>query len=357
MNVEYLVGFDTGEENGKAKGTSEKADYIRQKFDEFSLISPETSRLPRVSFLFELFYVISISRRNCKPDAIILRTYFPSVVILFTSIFGIYTILDVHAKKSEEISFLNSPVKYVGLFISHLDTVVASNFSSGTVFNNPILLDYWKCYIFTNTTLGSVYNGSDPRKFYRVKKSSARSRLDIKTSKPIYLFVGSVSPWHGVEKILCAADLIDRGIVYVVGGRGRYYHQIKDKYGSSNVVFTGRVSNKKAMLFMNAADVGLLPVNNYRVSPGSPLKLFDYLLCGLPVITEHNTTGYSDVVRRAPAGKCISYDDTSVLARTMQNSTVNRTVREEISQWGLRNVSWVVRAKQWFDFVTKCARK
>ena len=58
-----------------------------------------------------------------------------------------------------------------------------------------------------------------------------------------------------------------------------------------------------------AADACLLPVKNNRISPGSPLKLYDYISNNKPVIAE-DIIGYSDEVLKYNFGLSVNFEKT-----------------------------------------------
>ena len=123
-----------------------------------------------------------------------------------------------------------------------------------------------------------------------------------------------------------------------------------------NVVFAGSVDIDQANLYVNAADVCLLPVKKIRVSPGSPRKLFDYIAAGKPVVAQEATTGYSDLVLSYQLGYTADFSDSqsaaekimAIIAECDQKhyETHNRAVALDLLNW--RNV-----AIQWFSFIDK----
>lgn len=117
--------------------------------------------------------------------------------------------------------------------------------------------------------------------------------LNVTSSDFLVVYTGQLYKGRGIDFIIKLADLLPKILFYIVGGR------IKDidKYrslskNSNNVFFTGAVSPKDALIYQKAADVLLMPYEaKVAISSGkdssryaSPLKLFEYLASGRPII-------------------------------------------------------------------------
>jgi len=106
-------------------------------------------------------------------------------------------------------------------------------------------------------------------------------------------FVGSLKPWHGVDLLLEAfADLGDKQLRLLIVGDGPQAETLRlramapDLAGT--VIFTGQVPHAQIGAYLAAMDIAVAP---YR-APGpdeggfyfSPLKVFEYMAAGRPVV-------------------------------------------------------------------------
>jgi glycosyltransferase involved in cell wall biosynthesis len=106
-------------------------------------------------------------------------------------------------------------------------------------------------------------------------------------------FVGSLKSWHGVDLLLEAfADLGDRQLRLLIVGDGPQAETLRlramapDLAGT--VIFTGQVPHAQIGAYLAAMDIAVAP---YR-APGpdeggfyfSPLKVFEYMAAGRPVV-------------------------------------------------------------------------
>jgi len=139
-----------------------------------------------------------------------------------------------------------------------------------------------------------VPNGADVDFFRPMDPVAARTALGIPVDSRVACFVGSLVRWHGLHLLARAApDLLRENpkLLFVIVGDGPEREglvaEIQERGMAANFRFTGQVGHDRVPTYINAADVGLLPVDTsvFRVKYGSSaLKLYEYLACGRPVI-------------------------------------------------------------------------
>ena len=123
-----------------------------------------------------------------------------------------------------------------------------------------------------------VPNGSDPGLFSPEKRDpSIYGESQFKV-----LWAGSTQyPWQGyniVKKLAAELKEIDKDILIIVTGEGKI---------SENIFYLGQISYKEIPKYMASANVGLClyeKIDFYHKFFFSPLKLFDYMASGLPVV-------------------------------------------------------------------------
>ncbi len=138
-------------------------------------------------------------------------------------------------------------------------------------------------------------NGVDTRTFNpHVRGDDVRSKLDL-ADKFVYLFSGSFGPWHGVCELveaflqMLAREHVGNCVLILVGdGATRQdAERIVKASGSQGVVFVGAVEPLEVPKYLSAADVLVAPhVPNPDGSEffGSPIKIFEYLAMGKPIV-------------------------------------------------------------------------
>jgi glycosyltransferase involved in cell wall biosynthesis len=136
------------------------------------------------------------------------------------------------------------------------------------------------------------------------------------------LFFGSLTRWHGIETMIAAAnnDAWPVDLDLVIIGEGQL-SAILQQEASQNARVHALASVPQETLagHITAAFVGLVPINTVggRGRFGlSPLKLYEMLASGLPVVVT-DFPGQAELVRSLDAGLVIPPDDPAALARAV----------------------------------------
>lgn len=131
----------------------------------------------------------------------------------------------------------------------------------------------------------------DPGSFEINKpKDDIRSELGLPTEDSIVGFTGNLYSYNGPEVILRVAERCPEITFVIVGGSEKQLEQFrrkKNKAGLDNLHFEGYRPHRQIPLYLKAFDVLLLPLEP-RIDRTrkycSPLKLFEYLMAGRPIV-------------------------------------------------------------------------
>lgn len=143
-----------------------------------------------------------------------------------------------------------------------------------------------------------------------------RGKLGLAESAPLALFVGAMGPWHGTDQLAeVARKLADReptGHVLVAGGGGeKWATDAGDQASPANLHWLGRISVDEVPRLMVECQVGLSPYPD-RDFGFSPLKIFEYFACGLPVVAS-KLPSTMEVIEDEKSGLLVSPGDGSAL--------------------------------------------
>jgi glycosyltransferase involved in cell wall biosynthesis len=106
--------------------------------------------------------------------------------------------------------------------------------------------------------------------------------------------VGVLREWLDLEPLFIAirklASKINVKLLIVGGGAG--YDKTVEMAGDLGIldhtIFTGTVPYSQVPEYISCMDVGVIPFKQDSVSNNSlPLKLFEYMACGVPVVSTH----------------------------------------------------------------------
>ncbi len=139
--------------------------------------------------------------------------------------------------------------------------------------------------------------------------------------EPFVVFFGALAAWHGVGTMLKAKAHPDWpiGIALAVVGAGAETPQVEAAAaGDPTIHYVGRQPYKSIPGLIVRSLAGLVPIENVggRASAGSPLKLYETLAAGVPVLAT-DLPPQADFVRRYDCGMLVPPGDPGALARAV----------------------------------------
>ncbi len=154
---------------------------------------------------------------------------------------------------------------------------------------------------------------------------SGRSRLreyfDLAPEKIILLCTGVLGPERGIENMIsCMAFLDARFVLVLLGPTFKGYEKdlasrINEAKAEDHVKIHPAIPNVEMLDYINSSDIGLVfyqntNLNNYWCASN---KLYEFILCGKPVIT-NDYPGLREVVENNQLGICLSDTSPEALA-------------------------------------------
>lgn len=150
-----------------------------------------------------------------------------------------------------------------------------------------------------------VPNGVDPERFPQGLAATLPAAQDVLTIG----FVGTLKPWHGLPTLIDAYDTVTRYSqqtrLLIVGDgpeREALEVQIMQRGLTQSVHFTGAVAPTAIPGLLASMDVAVAPYPSLNDFYFSPLKVYEYMAAGLPVVAsrcgqiervlEHGVTGW-----------------------------------------------------------------
>ncbi|MEQ1779389.1 MAG: glycosyltransferase [Nitrosomonas sp.] len=145
-----------------------------------------------------------------------------------------------------------------------------------------------------------VTNGRDAEHFKladAAKSTQVRRNLGLSVDAPLIVYAGSMGPQYCMDEMLrLFAKILERRLdahFLVLTGSPEAVRPVLDKYPQlQGCVTTLTVSAQAVPQYLGCADLGLaLRQPSFSMQAVAPIKLGEYLLCGLPVVA---TVGVGD---------------------------------------------------------------
>ncbi|MCX8114118.1 MAG: glycosyltransferase family 4 protein [Burkholderiaceae bacterium] len=181
-----------------------------------------------------------------------------------------------------------------------------------------------------------IPNAIDPDRFRRALDpderralaQEVRARLGIGDRRVLGVS-GAFVPWHGLDFLVTAvAELLKRDDLHLllVGDgpvRARIERLAAEKGVADRVTFTGFVSPDEVVRYLTVFDIGLMPNSNRH---GSPMKIFEYLAMGVPVVAADY----------APIAEVITSGETGLLFEPLDAAELRSAVVRLLGDAALR---------------------
>jgi glycosyltransferase involved in cell wall biosynthesis len=198
-----------------------------------------------------------------------------------------------------------------------------------------------------------INNGANTDLFRPMDKNKCIKELGFNQKYRYVGFVGNLAPWQGVEQIIKIVPKIIHRFPetrFVIVGDGDMRTDLEDlaeKLGIRNkVIFTGFVPYKKVPKYINSFEICTAPfsgVERNRKNLVSPIKLYEYMACGKPVVTT-DVCVFKNEMEDLELGLIVKADDTeaftSSLVKLMENQDLQRSMGEKARLWVLNEHSW-----------------
>jgi glycosyltransferase involved in cell wall biosynthesis len=194
-----------------------------------------------------------------------------------------------------------------------------------------------------------VGNGTNLARLRPMDARTCRRTLGLPVDAPTVGFVGTFFHHQGVATLIAAAPAILAACPaarFLVVGDGPARDNWRDAVRAAGVreafVFPGQVAHADVATWINAMDVCVAPFAGSR-GETSPLKLFDYLACGRPVVV----SAIAAVAEESRAsGGCLDVppDDPAALASAVRRLLADGALRQRLGDTGR---AWVVRERGW----------
>ncbi|HEY9117010.1 MAG TPA: glycosyltransferase family 4 protein [Roseivirga sp.] len=172
--------------------------------------------------------------------------------------------------------------------------------------------------------------------------------LDLITPHAVIIgFLGRLLPWYKLHELVDVFAAIQKKhphtqLLFVGDGpeRVNIENDLKRLGVINKVIFCGSVIHEQALALLKKCDIGVIPSTNLW---GSPMKLFEYMGSGLPVVAP-NIGVITAVMTDNLHGRLFEYDNFKDFENALEMLVRNKDLRESMGknakQHILENHSW-----------------
>ena len=162
---------------------------------------------------------------------------------------------------------------------------------------------------------------------------------------PVLGFVGGLRRWHGVEVLPALLDGLAhryRGLRLVIAGdgplRGELERTLNERRLTGSVVFTQWLPQEEVAGLIQQFDVALVPYARLEHAfYFSPLKLFEYMACGVPVVAAA-LGQIAEIVRDGETGLLYPPDDVDALIGACDRLLADPSLRRRMGQAAAKEI-------------------
>lgn len=261
-------------------------------------------------------------------------------------------------KKKLVVLELHNSLLHKNLFVdylkkTHLKKVFHKENLLAVICISNSLKEYWFNFGVPNSKIFAFHDGVNSTYFNeKIDVDLAKKEINFDINKKYAVYVGNISLDRGIYKIIHLAKLNKDFEFIVVGGPDKYINEYLlycVRFDVENIRFLGNVEHKKVKKFLMCSDI-LIGVWSSAISTMdycSPLKLFEYMACGKPIVCE----GYKsikEVLDDKITAHLANPDDLDSLARAFRFAKMSeyKKVGYNAQELVFKEFTWVIRANK-----------
>jgi glycosyltransferase involved in cell wall biosynthesis len=200
-----------------------------------------------------------------------------------------------------------------------------------------------------------IPNGANTTLFRPMDQQNTKREIGLKPEKKYACFIGNLAPWQGVEYLIKAAPFVIKYIpevMFLIVGDGTVRKELETRVKEMNIsdyfLFTGSVIYDRVPYYINASDI-CISIKK-PVLPGSPLKVFEYMACGKPVIATKKSAYGFEILEEFGAGLLVDQDNPEEISNAITYLLKNP---EESKKMGIAGRKVVIDNYSWRNTALK----
>jgi len=358
MKILYITLEDLSLHKGSVTHIKEIVAGLQKRGHQVGLIGRPWKSI----VLSSLFLLISLFGKLPQYDVIYARDYHTVILALLPRLFFrkklVYEINGIAHEEQKLKS--HSIVNHILVSIIQKAEKMATRCSDRIVSVTPQIATYliqdFHCQADKVKVIG---NGVNTKKFQPLYAEtllwSWRKKLGITKEDVVIAFIGNLALWQGVNILIESAfQLLSNreNLKFLIVGdgllRGSLEKRVSDSIYEKKFIFTGMIEYEEIPILINLADICVAPFisKRNRTTGVSPLKVFEYMACGKPIVCSR-IEGL-EFIEQEGVGRLISPEDVVSLQEELIDLIKNLQKRIMMGNKGLQiaheNFDWELKS-------------
>lgn len=304
-------------------------------------------------FFKEMLCFVSAFRTSLrqKPELIYRRWGYPNIFgseYLLAKLFKLSVIEEVHGIAANEIKISKRldkcTIKAIDLLerrnIKKADKYIVVTSTLKDVLHNDYGIPEDKIIV--------IENGANVDLFKPMDTVQAKNAIELDKNTSYICYSGNFARYQGIEYLIRVIPEITRqlpNVKAILVGDGEMRDELQELVEeldiSEKVIFIGKVPYSKVPLYINAGDVCVVP-KKPLLSGYSPLKLYEYMACGKPIVATR-TYGF-EILKERKAGLLVNPEDSEefskALIKLLKDNKLRTLMGNNGRQYVVENHSW-----------------
>lgn len=212
-----------------------------------------------------------------------------------------------------------------------------------------------------------LHNGVDYDRFNTaIDRLEVRARLGLSNS-PVIGFVGSLKPWHGIDLLINAFQVVRRehkDARLLIVGDGPMMESLREQVTQRrlerSVVLTGHVPHNEIPGFLAAMDITVAPYQPQQNFYFSPMKVIESMAVGRPVVAPR-IGQLKELLEEGITGRLYEPGNTEdcalAISDLLSNLQDTRTMGEKAANKARQAFSWDTNASQITSLATTLSER
>lgn len=339
--VSLVVGLNPSHQN--------ISDFTNKTNLGITYVKEPMIKFPRSHDLYIISKCLSLAKKN-PFDIIYERNFSCRIGVILSKLLKIPLVIEINGIVETEMHLQGRHISSIRKRIGKkLRQLFFEQTSKIVVVSPRIKENLVNSYNIAIENIIIVPNGANTTLFRPMDQQNTKSAIGLKQEKKYVCFIGNLAPWQGVEYLIQAAPFIIKlipEVIFLIVGDGtvrkELENRVKEMKVSAYFLFTGSVIYDLVPYYINASDV-CISIKK-PVLPGSPLKVFEYMACGKPVIATRKSAYGFEILEEFGAGLLVDQDNLEEISNAITYLLKNPTESKKMGFAGRKlvidNYSW-----------------